>query len=907
MKSLLCVIFSLMSLIIQAQTIILDSSNLPICIIDTRGKTIANEPKILAHMKIIYNGPGKTNSVKDLKYNYNNFIAIEIRGNSSQSYPQKQYGIEFRDSVTGNDLDTSILDMPKEEDWILYAPYNDISLLRNVMTYHFWNEMGHWGPRTRLCELVLNNEYVGVYIMMESIKRDPNRVDVSKMTTADTSGLDLTGGYIMKVDKKNNASDLSFVSKVKSTTNQDITWLYHYPDSKDIKPVQQNYIRNFIDTVELLMASSKFADPVNGYKKYLGVNTFIDYFLISEFSRNIDAYKASSYFYKEKLAEDGSEGKLKAGPVWDYNFAFGNASFCSGGQTNGWMYDGCVPATLPTPIIWRRLLGDTNYVNMVKCRYLELRKTIWDTSYLFQYLNKYAFDTLDAAQKRHFTKWKILGTNPGGFNAYIASSYPDEMNRLKNWIRNRLAWMDANLPGRCFPPPVVAKMEIPHDPECFSGNRPTIQKNHPFNTAPFNYQGMEKISTIPADIIRWVLVELRDPLDSTKMIDRRAALLRSDSVLIDTNFKAGVFFPKAIGKQNYFLVVRYDALGFLMSKEKVELPNDNDYNLNRSHHVITVNNNSPIVFQSNWIGTDTLFICEGQKLILNDSNLVKLGYTFEQHEVSANGPNINTLNAHEIIVSFDRAGFYTFDLYLNCNQHSIIRNQIHVLVWSNPKPQIIGPDAFCPYDSIALISDPFKRYKWSTGEQTQSIQVKQSGKYELEVTDENGCISSTFKDIIQYPEIRGIPESMPGSQAFLCKYYFVPEDPSIRYTYVWSNGSNADTIETSEKMMMLTVTDSNQCKKVYSITCNPVLNSDLIISSIQILPNPNNGTFRIISPNRLNQLKIFSSTGMQANSRMESRPNTSECEIYFDSLPTGVYIGKAFSAGKQIVFKIIVN
>ena len=79
MKSLLCVIFSLMSLIIQAQTIILDSSNLPICIIDTRGKTIANEPKILAHMKIIYNGPGKTNSVKDLKYNYNNFIAIEIR------------------------------------------------------------------------------------------------------------------------------------------------------------------------------------------------------------------------------------------------------------------------------------------------------------------------------------------------------------------------------------------------------------------------------------------------------------------------------------------------------------------------------------------------------------------------------------------------------------------------------------------------------------------------------------------------------------------------------------------------------------------------------------------------------------------------------------------------------------
>ena len=284
-----------------------------------------------------------------------------------------------------------------------------------------------------------------------------------------------------------------------------------------------------------------------------------------------------------------------------------------------------------------------------------------------------------------------------------------------------------------------------------------------------------------------------------------------------------------------------------------------------------------------------------------------MGYTFEQHVVSTSGPNINTLNAHEIFVSFDHEGFYPFDLYLNCNQHSIIRNQIHVLVWPNPKPQIIGPDAFCPYDSISLKSEPFKQYNWSTGEQTQSIQVKQSGKYELVVTDENGCISSTFKDIILYPEIKGILESRPGSQASLCKYYFVPEDPSVRYTYVWSNGSNADTIETSEKMMMLTVTDSNQCKKPYSISCSPVSNADFKLPSLQIIPNPNNGTFRIISSKKLNQLKIFSSTGMQVNSGMESRLKTSEHEIYFDSLPTGVYIGKAFSEGREIVFKIVVK
>lgn len=151
--------------------------------------------------------------------------------------------------------------MPKEEDWALYAPYNDISMMRNVLTYHLWNEMGHWGPRTKFCELILNNEYVGIYILTESIKRDPYRVDVAKLNPEDLSGNELTGGYIMKIDKKNSTTDLSFVSKVKSTNNQDVTWLYHYPDAKDIKPAQQTYIRNFIDTVEQLIASPGFLDP----------------------------------------------------------------------------------------------------------------------------------------------------------------------------------------------------------------------------------------------------------------------------------------------------------------------------------------------------------------------------------------------------------------------------------------------------------------------------------------------------------------------------------------------------------------------------------------------------------------------------------------------------------------------
>ena len=903
-------LFLLLNLIcfsLNSQVVKLDSSNLPICIIDTRGKTIANEPKILAHMKIIFNGPGKMNFVKDKKYNYNNFIAIEVRGNSSQSYPQKQYGIELRDSISGDDLDTSLIDMPQEEDWVLYAPYNDISMMRNVLTYHLWNEMGHWGPRTRFCELILNNEYVGIYILTESIKRDQNRVDVAKLNPEDISGQELTGGYIMKIDKRNSPTDLSFVSKIKSTTNQDITWLYHYPDAKDIKPAQQNYIRNYIDTVEQLIASPGFADPKNGYKKYLSLNSFIDYFLITELSRNIDAYKASSYFYKEKQEADGSQGMLKAGPVWDYNFAFGNASFCSGAQTNGWMYDGCMPATLPTPIIWRRLLSDSNYLNQVKCRYLELRKTIWDTNYLFKFIDHYAFDTLDAAQKRHFAKWKILGTNPGGFNAYIAASYPDEIKRLKTWIKSRLMWMDANLGGRCIPNPTIAKIEVPLDPECFNGQRPKVQKTQPFNTTPFNYQGLEKISFIPPDIIRWVLVELRDVADSSKIIDRRAALLRSDSVLVDTNFTVGVFFPKAISNLTYYLVVRYDEFSLLMSKEFVKLPNNNDYNLNRNHKVLNISKNSSILYNSKWIGVDTFYICQGQSIILNDSNLINAGYSFGTNNITISWDKTKILTTHKFEILFDTNGLFPIEVYINCNEHFVIRSLFYVNVWPNPKALILGPDALCPGDSTVFSTGKFASYKWSTGDQTQFTKIYQPGKYALTVSDDQGCISILEKEISIYPEIKGKIVSKPSDLPGFCKLVFISDDPNSKYSYLWNNGNVTDSIETNEKLVTLLVSDSNQCTSSFIYKCDPLSTTAGSYVGIQIIPNPSNGAFTVLVEEvfRNSQLTLLDLKGKIVFSKYIPI-SAHYINVNTNELPLGLYILRISKDNLQINKKVLI-
>ncbi|MEY2639706.1 MAG: hypothetical protein RIR90_1188, partial [Bacteroidota bacterium] len=115
---------------IDAQT--LSSSNLPIIVINTGGQTIPDDPKVMADMGIIYNGEGKRNAVTDLFNHYSGKVGIEIRGQSSQQFPMKSYSIELWDN-SGKSVDKSLFGLPKESDWVLYAPYTDKTLMRNFL------------------------------------------------------------------------------------------------------------------------------------------------------------------------------------------------------------------------------------------------------------------------------------------------------------------------------------------------------------------------------------------------------------------------------------------------------------------------------------------------------------------------------------------------------------------------------------------------------------------------------------------------------------------------------------------------------------------------------------------------------------------------------------------------------
>ena len=425
------------------------SSNLPIVSINTLGNNILDEPKVQAWMKIIYHRSGDINHLNDTTYDYNGYIGIEIRGSSSKFlYDKKGYGIETRDSL-GQNLNVSILDMPEENDWVLYGPYGDKSLLRNVLEYKLSNDMGRYASRTRFCELVLNNEYLGLYVVMEKVKRDKHRIDISKLNPDENSGDDVTGGYIVKLDKYDGSnSGLGWSSPYSSPYTADYTqtpyFQYEYPKNDEITDDQKKYIKDYVTAFEEALKNKPYNDLVNGFQAYADVNSMVDYFILNELSHNVDGYRLSTFIYKDK---DNKGGKLHFGPIWDLNLGFGNADYCEGGSSTGWAFQFnfyCDSDQWQVPFWWYTLFYNSNFRKLVADRWSELRQGPFSTDKVLDYIDS-TVAVIHDAEVRNFDKWNILGEYVWP-NLYIGNTYNDELSYLKNWIIKRFSWMDVNLP-----------------------------------------------------------------------------------------------------------------------------------------------------------------------------------------------------------------------------------------------------------------------------------------------------------------------------------------------------------------------------------------------------------------------------------------------------------------------------
>ncbi len=414
------------------ETTVSEFPPLPYIEIDTYSVPIVDEPKIKGFLEI-YQGEEKLE-----EHN----IGIEIRGSSSQFFDKKSYGFETWDE-TGEDLDVSFAGYPEEEDWILYGPFSDKSLIRNVLIYNLSNEIGQYATKTKFYNLEINKQFLGVYVLMEKIKRDKNRVNISKNKPEDISG-----GYIIKIDKPTGDgdsfnSDIAFMSEYTSAgikgINKNPVFLYEYPKNEDISSDQKEYIQNYIQDFENALASENFQSEEDGYKQFINTDTFIDFFLLNEISRNVDGYRISTFMNKDK------GGKLNMGPIWDFNIAFGNANYCEGELTSGWAMDFnkiCPQDGMHVPFWWNRLLEDPDYVLALKQRWSLLRSNQFSNEFIITIIDdlKLELEKSDAST-RNFGKWLILGKYIWP-NNFIGNKYSEEIDYLKQWIEKRLSWMD---------------------------------------------------------------------------------------------------------------------------------------------------------------------------------------------------------------------------------------------------------------------------------------------------------------------------------------------------------------------------------------------------------------------------------------------------------------------------------
>lgn len=417
-----------------------DSFESPVAVmrINTYGTQINKNFDIRGELDIVWSDTSATNATWASTNNVKTYLTIGKRGRWSLfSYPKNGYGFETK-SNSWTDTDISPAGMPEEEDWILHGPYGDRSMLRNVLAMHMARSTGRYASRTQLVELIINGQYEGVYVLMERIKRDKHRVDIAKLNPDEISGDDLTGGYIWKTDWEPVDWSSSFAMRVDPGM---VPYTYVVPRRSVIVTQQETYIQDIVDDFEHALQNTSTTYNGKFWDDYIDLDSFVDYFLMQEVSKNTDAYKSSAFYHKDK---DSKDPKIHAGPVWDFNFAFGTAEYCNSFLPEGWQYNG--PCGTKSPKWWEYLVNTPKFADRVNCRWKELTTTVWHPDTLTAFID-YKANLLGPAAERDRLRWPLdSGAKPLG-TKYVDSTYAADVARMKNFLLDRIAWLDSNMIG----------------------------------------------------------------------------------------------------------------------------------------------------------------------------------------------------------------------------------------------------------------------------------------------------------------------------------------------------------------------------------------------------------------------------------------------------------------------------
>jgi len=497
-------------------------SNLPLVAINTCGAEITPGEKSLVGLHVAENKTDRTRLTSAV--DFSGLVLLNLRGHSSLRYPKRSFSVKAVNELR-EPRKMSMLDMPKDPDWVLYAPFPDKTLLRDVLAYELSRQMGNWAPHTRFVEVFVNDSggklsmehYAGVYVFQEKITRSKQRVNITELKPDDAREPQLTGGYIFKKDHSSSrerkrlgpegpppagiAGDrtgfptgpggfpadpagflpayggstrgtrptktppvrvggpvTNYLSALVSarialddaeifpeedsfrTALQRNHFYFHDPEPDEITPVQRAWLKDYVNRFEAALYGPNFADAQKGYRAFIDVPTFIDYHLFSEVTKNVDAFRFSTFYYKDRGA------LLKMGPVWDWNLSFGNADGKQGYMPHHWLW----PQLDDQQYSWfRRLFEDPDFGQRYVDRWQELRASVFATTNVLGRIDALA-KFLHESQQRNFRRWEILGREISP-NYFVGDSYQEEIDWMKNWTSNRLAWIEAQFPS----PPVV--------------------------------------------------------------------------------------------------------------------------------------------------------------------------------------------------------------------------------------------------------------------------------------------------------------------------------------------------------------------------------------------------------------------------------------------------------------------
>jgi hypothetical protein len=375
----------------------------------------------IASMKII--NSGKYNKPLDTTFEFDGKVLLKRHGASSLRFPKRTYKIELQDSL-GNNLNQSLLGMPKDNDWLLVGLFADQSLISNELTFTLGRKSGHYEPRSKFCQLIVNGIPQGIYALFEQIKRDKNRVDVPKLDLNDNFGIQVTGGYIFRIDDNEVANDVDVV----------------YPKPDDISIQQKDYILRYYSKFKNALSDKNFLDPETGYKNYIDINSLADYMIFNELALVADGYMKSVYMYKYR---DDIDNQIKFGPLWDYDNSYGGGLWTRSVST-GWNFE-----SQTGKLALNKIKLDTVFTKLLANKWFKYRDNFLQLDSI-----NYTIDSLlSLVEKDRYLNYKIWPFDIHSMEIHLAndSSYTTEIKRVKKWIADRTMWMDKNLKGYLNP------------------------------------------------------------------------------------------------------------------------------------------------------------------------------------------------------------------------------------------------------------------------------------------------------------------------------------------------------------------------------------------------------------------------------------------------------------------------